>query len=433
MAVDKRFTDLPVASSLATADIMAMVDPSGNITYQFTFAQLLSFISANASLGAHVSVGTSNPTSGTGVNGDVFINTTTNQFLQKQSGTWVTIYTVASGVVGSVFTFGAVAPTASGNTGDIYLNTATGGFYKNTSTGGSGTTWTLQYTQSSGPAGPRGNSILNSAANPTSSDGTNGDFWLNTTTNTLYGPKAAGVWPGTGLSLSPATPNTILNGITAPSSGVGNNGDFYLNTNTYYLYGPKAAGAWPAGVSLFGSIQSPARVNFPVGTALPIVFSSFSTAYSAYGSSPKFRARKITGGALVTATITTAATTASVGTYSAQAVVNNTGIYNSSGIGASATATITVANVSGSIKVTGITIIAGGSGYYVGDTFTIASIPGAIFTVASNTEIYYQDLTAAATITIGEVNDLVPDSVSIQVDDDGTAHLQDNLQIIISI
>lgn len=48
--------------------------------------------------------------------------------------------------------------------------------------------------------------------------------------------------------------NTILNGTGAPSNGLGNNGDYYLNnTPPPCLYGPKAAGAWPGTcVSLVG-------------------------------------------------------------------------------------------------------------------------------------------------------------------------------------
>lgn len=42
-------------------------------------------------------------------------------------------------------------------------------------------------------------------------------------------------------------------GTTAPAAGKGQNGDFYLNTATSMIYGPKAAGAWPAGVSLVGA------------------------------------------------------------------------------------------------------------------------------------------------------------------------------------
>ncbi len=40
-------------------------------------------------------------------------------------------------------------------------------------------------------------------------------------------------------------PNTILNGKGAPTSKVGINGDFYIDTRSLLLYGPKASGKWP--------------------------------------------------------------------------------------------------------------------------------------------------------------------------------------------
>src|ERR1019366_5851308 len=39
---------------------------------------------------------------------------------------------------------------------------------------------------------------------------------------------------------------TIWYGTGAPLNTVGANGDYYLNTSSYCLYGPKAAGAWPS-------------------------------------------------------------------------------------------------------------------------------------------------------------------------------------------
>lgn len=44
---------------------------------------------------------------------------------------------------------------------------------------------------------------------------------------------------------------TILNGTTAPTSGIGTAGDFYINTSTWTIYGPKTT-TWPAGVTLGG-------------------------------------------------------------------------------------------------------------------------------------------------------------------------------------
>lgn len=52
------------------------------------------------------------------------------------------------------------------------------------------------------------------------------------------------------------TPTTILYGNANPVAGTGNNGDFYLNTTSMTLFGPKAAGAWPAGTTLIGPTGS---------------------------------------------------------------------------------------------------------------------------------------------------------------------------------
>jgi hypothetical protein len=43
---------------------------------------------------------------------------------------------------------------------------------------------------------------------------------------------------------------SLLYGSVAPSGSTGSDGDFYINTTTNYLYGPKASGAWPAGTPL---------------------------------------------------------------------------------------------------------------------------------------------------------------------------------------
>jgi Collagen triple helix repeat (20 copies) len=47
--------------------------------------------------------------------------------------------------------------------------------------------------------------------------------------------------------------NTVLRGTGAPDNTVGHDGDFYIDTAADMLYGPKASGAWPAtGTSLVG-------------------------------------------------------------------------------------------------------------------------------------------------------------------------------------
>jgi hypothetical protein len=59
-------------------------------------------------------------------------------------------------------------------------------------------------------------------------------------------PKAAG-------RSSTAVINTILNGKGAPSNTLGINGDFYIDTRSLLISGPKANGNWPSSRSLQGA------------------------------------------------------------------------------------------------------------------------------------------------------------------------------------
>lgn len=53
---------------------------------------------------------------------------------------------------------------------------------------------------SDGAAGPAGAAVLNGAGAPTT-QGADGDFYIDTAANMIYGPKASGSWPMTGVSL----------------------------------------------------------------------------------------------------------------------------------------------------------------------------------------------------------------------------------------
>ena len=113
-----------------------------------------------------------------------------------------------------------------------------------------------------GPAGSNGSTVLNGTGAPASTVGTDGDFYLDTAADVLYGPKTGGSWPTPGTSLvgnpgatgpsGPAGPQgaagrrarTATRCSTAPGApadSVGNDGDFYLDTSADVLYGPKAA------------------------------------------------------------------------------------------------------------------------------------------------------------------------------------------------
>jgi len=115
-----------------------------------------------------------------------------------------------------------------------------------------------------GNNGADGKSILYGASNPGPSDGSDGDFWINTSSNYLFGPKVSGVWPA-GVSLvGPTGPQgsngtsgadgadgkSIRYGSSDPTISDGVDGDFWINTTSHYLFGPKASGTWPSGTSL---------------------------------------------------------------------------------------------------------------------------------------------------------------------------------------
>lgn len=67
-------------------------------------------------------------------------------------------------------------------------------------------------------------------------------------------PPSEAVWAGPfdWRGATGADGRAILNGSGPPSGGTGENGDFYIDTATTTLYGPKAAGVWPAGIVLPG-------------------------------------------------------------------------------------------------------------------------------------------------------------------------------------
>ena len=60
-------------------------------------------------------------------------------------------------------------------------------------------------------------------------------------------PKAAG-------RTSSSIPNTILNGKGLPLSTLGIDGDFYIDTRSLLIYGPKKSKKWPLPQSLQGPV-----------------------------------------------------------------------------------------------------------------------------------------------------------------------------------
>jgi hypothetical protein len=68
---------------------------------------------------------------------------------------------------------------------------------------------------------------------------------------------------------SGGTANTVRSGARDPVAGDGINGDFWINTVSHFIFGPKAGGVWPAGTSMVGPAGAPgaAGATGPAGAA----------------------------------------------------------------------------------------------------------------------------------------------------------------------
>jgi hypothetical protein len=177
--------------------------------------------------GNTVLYGTIDPVNSVGIDGNFYINTTSHfMFGPKANGIWPA-GTSLIGPRGSQFYTGAGAPgTIVGQAnGDNYLNTTNGDVY--TLTAGA---WGAPVGNIRGPQGIQG----------------------------IQGPQGI-----QGIQGIPG--NTVLYGAADPVAGTGVDGNFYINTTSHFLFGPKAAGAWPAGASLIGP-PGPQGIQGPGGT-----------------------------------------------------------------------------------------------------------------------------------------------------------------------
>lgn len=208
MATDKKISELPVSASVAGGDVSILV--KDGINYQFSVNQLLSYLNTSLSIGAALTFGIVLPQNITGKNGDVFFNTTNRQFAQKLAGSWVVAYTLPeTNAADGTLLYGAGLPGSNiGKNADSYINTLTGIFYLK-----SNGSWAQVFSMQTGPQGPKGTTgdagptgsngrtILNGTGNPSNlSTGTDGDFYINTTALSLFGPKTNGIW-GDGVSI----------------------------------------------------------------------------------------------------------------------------------------------------------------------------------------------------------------------------------------
>lgn len=78
---------------------------------------------------------------------------------------------------------------------------------------------------------------------PTASDGVDGNYCINTSTNIAY-VRSAGVW-----NIVTSSGIHYFTGSGTPSGGLGSAGDIYLDTTNLIIFGPKGASTWPSGTS----------------------------------------------------------------------------------------------------------------------------------------------------------------------------------------
>lgn len=153
------------------------------------------------------------PAGGTGIVGDWSLDSATGDYYEKTGvSTWTLRGNLkgpagtngTNGAPGSVWRSGSGAPAgALGIVGDWYLNTANGDIHEKTGA----STYTLR-DNLTGPTGPSGAStFLSGTGAPGAGVGVDGSIYLDTASLRLWGPKAAGAWPGTAFArLMPLTP-----------------------------------------------------------------------------------------------------------------------------------------------------------------------------------------------------------------------------------
>ena len=225
----------------------------------------------NGSDGNTVLYGSGAPAAGLGIAGNFYIATNLNMIYGPKTTVWPS----GTSLVGPQGASGSKGDTgATGSKGDTGAAGAKG------DTGAAG---------SNGTNGADGNTVLYGSGAPADGLGVAGNFYIDTNTSTIYGPKtfswpsgtslvgpqgaagakgdtgAAGAKGDTGSKGAPgADGNTVLYGSGPPAPGLGTAGNFYIDTRTNMIYGPKTA-TWPDGTSLVGP-QGAAGVKGDTGS-----------------------------------------------------------------------------------------------------------------------------------------------------------------------
>jgi hypothetical protein len=175
--------------------------------------------------------GTTDPDNATGLNGDFYLNTVTEELWgPKANNVWPDQPINFKGIL-----YGEDVPDSTvGVDGAFYLKTDTRDLFGPKTNG----SWSLAAISLS-------EQLLSGSGAPDPSLGKVNDFYIDLLTRDLYGPKTVGGWTAP-LSLS----NQILSGVVAPLSATGKEGDFYIDLVKRDLYGPKTGNSWGTPIPL---------------------------------------------------------------------------------------------------------------------------------------------------------------------------------------
>lgn len=189
--------------------------------------------------------------------------------------------------------------------------------------------------------------------------------WADMSSGNYVGPTGAtgATGPTGSTGATGAAGKTLLNGTSDPTTQ-GVDGDFYINTSNNKIFGPKNLGLWPAGVSIVG----PQGATGPTGprniTILaPSASEDMSLFYTTNALTISKIAHVIRGGTSVTFTIRYASTRSAAGTevITGGTVANSTTgatitSFSSATISAGSWVWLTTSAVSGTVNELAVTL-----------------------------------------------------------------------------
>ena len=248
--------------SITTMDVSCKKGDTGPAGPQGTQG-MPGIVGAAGADGSVIYSGTATPSATLGKNGDYYLNLTTGILYGPRTASgWGTGFTM-KGAQGTQIYNGTGAPASSfGATGDYYMDTVAHDLYGPKQSAGWGNPVSL-----TGPAGANGTNGTNGANGSTIQSGTGapapsigaiGDFYIDLAAGMLYGPKTVSGW-GAGVSLKGANGTNGSNGTKiyagtgVPAPALGAIGDFYMDTVTHNLYGPKLTAGWGLAIALQGA------------------------------------------------------------------------------------------------------------------------------------------------------------------------------------